>query len=74
MWRSTEYFQKMMDDPEFQKNLFSLTLGDCPTKSRNFTHELPHGERQMWHLVGFNGQCWWALMVSPCIARMAQAC
>jgi hypothetical protein len=25
-------------------------------------------------LVGFDGQPWWALMVSPCIARIAQAC
>jgi hypothetical protein len=25
-------------------------------------------------LVGFDGQSWWALMVSPCIARIAQAC
>ena len=25
-------------------------------------------------LVGFDGQLQWALMVSPCIARIAQAC
>jgi hypothetical protein len=25
-------------------------------------------------LVGFDGQPWWALMVSPCIARIVQAC
>ena len=25
-------------------------------------------------LVGFDGQPWGALMVSPCIARIAQAC
>jgi hypothetical protein len=34
----------------------------------------PLSERQMWPLVGFDGQPWWALMVSPCIARIAQAC
>jgi len=31
-------------------------------------------ERQMWPLVGFDGQPWWTLMVSPCIARIVQAC
>src|SRR5918995_7040616 len=34
----------------------------------------PLSERQMWPLVGFDGQSWWALMVSPCIARIVQAC
>src|SRR5215203_823386 len=34
----------------------------------------PLSERQMWPLVGFDGQPWWALMVSPCIARIAHAC
>jgi hypothetical protein len=34
----------------------------------------PLSERQMWPLVGFDGQLWWALMVSPCIARIVQAC
>jgi hypothetical protein len=24
--------------------------------------------------VGFDGQSWWALMVSPCIASIGQAC
>jgi hypothetical protein len=33
----------------------------------------PLSERQAWPWVGFDGQLWWALMVSPCIARIAQA-
>jgi hypothetical protein len=32
----------------------------------------PLSECQMWSLVGFDGQPWWALMVSPCITRIAK--